>query len=163
MPARRLASEIVEVLSHRGLTITTMESCTGGALVNAITDVQGASAVLHSAYITYSNSAKVARGVPHRVIHDHTVYSLETAQAMAQAAIKEARADVAVGITGSLNRVDPANKERSEPGTVYVAVFLSTGKGLRREIRLEPSQPREASKKMIVEESIRMVLELRDG
>ena len=58
------AERLIALLAARNLYISTVESCTGGALVNAITSISGASDVLKDSYITYSNEAKIALGVP---------------------------------------------------------------------------------------------------
>ena len=101
--------EIVRTLNEKKLTIATMESCTGGGIVNEITNIPGASAVLRESYITYCNEAKIKFGVPAKVIKEHTVYSEETAIEMAKAVVKHAKSDVGVGVTGQLGRIDPNN------------------------------------------------------
>lgn len=117
-----LAGQVVNRLRQKKLFITTVESCTGGALANAITNISGASDVIKGAFVTYSNEQKVALGVPQEIIDRYTVYSIQTAEAMAQVGLKAAvSADVAVGITGSISRVDP-NNPNSVPGIIYVAV-----------------------------------------
>lgn len=117
-----LAQNVINLLSAKGLYITTVESCSGGALANAITNVSGSGDVIKDSFITYSNEAKIALGVPEEIIEKFTVYSLEVAVAMARAGLQRSvRADVAVGITGSLTRVDPENKN-SVPGEVYLAI-----------------------------------------
>jgi PncC family amidohydrolase len=100
---------IVGKLSEIGYTIATMESCTGGSLAGAITNVSGASDILHESYVTYCNDAKVKFGVPREIIDKYSVYSLQTAKAMANAVKKTAHSDVGVGITGQLGRIDPRN------------------------------------------------------
>ena len=95
--------------------------------------------------MTYSTAEKIALGISKDLIEQHTVYSIEIAEAMADAGIKSAaRADIGVGITGSITRVDPANPG-SEPGEVYIAVafedrvlsekFYFTDEGERREVK----------------------------
>ncbi len=101
--------EIVNKLIDKGLTIATMESCTGGGIANVITNVSGASAVLSESYVTYSNEAKIKQGVRASVIEKHTVYSMETAVEMAKAVQKEAGTDIGIGVTGQLGRIDPNN------------------------------------------------------
>lgn len=101
--------DIVEELIKRGLTIATMESCTGGGVANAITNISGASSVLKESFVTYCNEAKIKQGVPKEVIEKHTVYSHETAVAMAKAVRKQTNADIAIGVTGQLGRIDPNN------------------------------------------------------
>lgn len=121
-PNQELATRVVGTLRERGLHITTVESCTGGGLANAITNISGASEVIRGAFVTYANDQKVALGVPQAIIDEYTVYSLQTAQAMAEAGLRAAiRADVGVGITGSISRVDP-NNPNSTPGVIYAAV-----------------------------------------
>ena len=116
------ATEVVTTLQQKGLYITTVESCTGGGLANWITNISGSSEVMQGANVTYSNQAKIALGVPEAVIDEFTVYSLQTAQAMAVAGLQVPfKADISVGITGSISRVDPANPN-STPGEVYIAV-----------------------------------------
>lgn len=100
---------IIKKFSETGYTISTMESCTGGSLAGSITNISGASDILHESYITYCNEAKIKYGVPKQVIDTYTVYSLETAKAMANAVKKTANSEIGIGITGQLGRVDPRN------------------------------------------------------
>ena len=115
-------SRITDYLRRHGKTVTTMESCTGGFLASLLTDTEGASSTISAAYVTYSNEAKIACGVPQQVIEQYGVYSAETAAAMAQAAAQRAGADYAVAVTGTLGRVDPANAD-SVSGQVWCAVW----------------------------------------
>lgn len=101
--------EIIKKFSKNGYTIATMESCTGGGLANSITNVSGASDILKLSYITYCNEAKIKLGVQKEIIEKYSVYSLQTAKAMAKAVRDAANSDVGVGITGQLGRVDPKN------------------------------------------------------
>ena len=78
-------TELTLGLIRRGLTITTMESCTSGQIASLITDTEGSSAVLKGAFVTYSNEAKIMQGVPAAIIGTYGVYSAETAAAMAEA------------------------------------------------------------------------------
>lgn len=119
----RLTLELI----RRGLTITTMESATSGQIASLITDTEGSSAVLRGAFITYSNEAKIRMGVPAEVIERYSVYSEETAAAMAEACRKFYGADIGVGVTGTFGNIDPENPGSSEPGKVYFAI--STRKG----------------------------------
>ena len=111
---------------ERGRTITTMESCTSGQVASLITDTEGASAALKGAYVTYSNEAKIAAGVPEEIIEKYGVYSAQTAAAMADACRASMKADVGVGITGSFGNADPNNSD-SIPGEVYFAIASSEG------------------------------------
>lgn len=115
-------SELTRFLIDRKLTITTMESATSGQVASLITDTEGASAILKGAFVTYSNEAKIREGVPKEIIDTYSVYSKETAEAMAKACRAAYNADIGVGITGTMGNVDPANAGASVPGNVYYAV-----------------------------------------
>ena len=118
---RKKYEAITKHLIERGITITTMESCTSGQIASLITDTEGASAVLKGAFITYSNEAKVRQGVPEEVIEQYGVYSRETACAMAEVCRKAYQADLGIGVTGSFGNPDPNNAD-SVPGEVYFAI-----------------------------------------
>ena len=132
--------KITLTLIRSGLTITTMESCTSGLIASLITDTEGSSAVLKGAFITYSNEAKILQGVDAAVIEKYGVYSTETARAMAAAAGRLYKADLALGVTGTTGNVDPENSD-SVPGEVYIALETSSGT-LTREIKLPPMNSR---------------------
>lgn len=113
---------LTQELIRRKLTITTMESATAGQIASLITDTEGSSAVLKGAFVTYCNEAKIRQGVPADVIETYTVYSKETAAAMADACRKAYQADIGIGVTGTMGNMDPANPEASVPGQVYFAI-----------------------------------------
>lgn len=115
---RRLTKKFIE----NEMTVTSMESCTSGQIISLITDTEGASAVVKGAYVTYSNEAKVQLGVPQEILDTYSVYSKETAQAMANACRRAFQADVGLGITGTFGNIDPANSDASEVGHVYFAI-----------------------------------------
>lgn len=146
---RSKAERLVASLHKEGLFICAVESCTGGALANAISNIPGASEILKDSFITYSTEAKIALGVTKKLIEKHTVYSEEVAVAMATVGLeKSVRADIGVGITGSLSRVDPANPN-SIPGEVYIAAVTSDYKIVQSFNIPEPN--REQAKLHIVE------------
>lgn len=116
--------KIVEILTKEGKTISTMESCTGGAVVNAITNVPGASNVLNFSAVTYSNDFKIKMGVSADVIDKYTVYSKETAREMARAISEFASSDYGIGITGKLGKRDPNNK-CGDDNQVFVCIYDS--------------------------------------
>ena len=74
--------DIVLLLKKKNKTISTMESCTGGGVANAITNIEGASEVLKYSAVTYSNEFKIKMGVSSEVIDKYSVYSMETAMEM---------------------------------------------------------------------------------
>lgn len=155
-----------ELLIERGLTFTAMESATGGQIASLVTDTEGSSAVFKGSFVTYSNEAKVMQGVPAEVIERFTVYSEQTAAAMAEAARDAYGANVAVGVTGTMGNADPANPGASVPGEVYFAVTLqgtgSPADGSTRSfhVSLEPQPTRLAYKLAVAEEVRRRVAEL---
>lgn len=118
-------ARLTRALISRGMSITTMESATGGQIASLITDTEGASAIFKGAYVTYSNEAKIAAGVPEQTISRYSVYSRETARAMAQACRRAFAAHIGIGVTGTMGNVDPANAAASTPGTVYFAFCIS--------------------------------------
>ncbi len=118
---RKNYEKLTKLLIEKKLTITTMESCTSGLLASLITDTEGASAVLKGAFVTYCNESKIMQGVPEEIIDKYTVYSKETARAMAETCREVYNVDIGVGVTGSLENVDPENENASKPGSVWFA------------------------------------------
>lgn len=96
-----LAQQIVDKAGAEGLMIATAESCTGGMVGAAITDIPGSSAVLDRGFITYTNEAKVdLLGVSAGLIERRGAVSQATARAMAEGALTHSRADIAIAVTG---------------------------------------------------------------
>ena len=95
------ARKIVARATGLGRTITSAESCTGGMVAAAITDIPGSSAVFERGYVTYSNAAKVDMlGVSPATLEANGAVSEEVAREMAMGALARAGADVAVAISG---------------------------------------------------------------
>jgi nicotinamide-nucleotide amidase len=95
------AREVVDANRRAGRTIAVAESCTGGLVSAAITEIPGSSDVFLSGFVTYSNESKMSRlNVASDVIETFGAVSVATAWAMAQGALDESGADVAVAITG---------------------------------------------------------------
>ena len=113
---------VIEILTQKNKTISTMESCTGGALVNAITNIEGASQVFKYSAVTYSNEFKFKMGVDSDIIDKYTVYSMETAIEMAKKISDYTNSNYAVGITGRINREDPNNTGGSV-SMIYVCIY----------------------------------------
>lgn len=99
--AAELALRVVATTRARGWRIATAESCTGGLLSAAITDVPGSSSVFDRGFVTYSNASKMALlGVGEATLAAHGAVSRETAREMALGAIERSLADIAASITG---------------------------------------------------------------
>ncbi len=96
-----LAEAVLEAARDRGLRIVTAESCTGGLVAGALTEVPGSSAVVERGLVTYSNGAKqTLLGVPAHMIADRGAVSEPVARRMAEGALAASSADLAVAITG---------------------------------------------------------------
>lgn len=113
--------QIIDLLAERNQTLVTAESCTGGMIASALTDIPGASAAIYGGYITYANSAKSRMiHVQPRLIGDYGAVSNQVARAMADGARNTARVDFAVAATGIAG--PDGGTEKKPVGLVYVAV-----------------------------------------
>jgi nicotinamide-nucleotide amidase len=117
------AARVIAMNRVAGRIVAVAESCTGGLVAAALTEVPGSSAVLDRSYVTYSNSAKQQMlGVSADIIETFGAVSIATAWAMAQGALLRSDADVAVAITGIAG---PEGGSASKPvGTVVFARAL---------------------------------------
>lgn len=96
-----LARRVVEENAAAGRTVTLAESCTGGIVAGAITEIAGSSAVLDRSYVTYSNAAKMSDlGVDSDIIEAFGAVSVACVYAMARGALERSGADVAVAVSG---------------------------------------------------------------
>lgn len=107
----RLSEQVGLALKARGATVTTAESCTGGWLAKAITDIAGSSAWFERGFVTYSNEAKAQMiGVREETLAQHGAVSEPVVVEMAIGALKAARADFAVAISGIAGRMAAVKK-----------------------------------------------------
>ncbi len=141
-----LAKKVVEANSEAGRMVVTAESCTGGLVASALTEIAGSSAVLDRSFVTYSNEAKMEMlGVPSDIIETFGAVSIACVWAMAQGALERSNADVAVAISGIAG---PGGGTQLKPvGTVVFARAIRNstgepegelkqfGEGTRAEIR----------------------------
>jgi nicotinamide-nucleotide amidase len=98
---RALAARVLAACDRRGLMVATAESCTGGMVAAALTDIPGSSSVVERGFVTYSNAAKIELlGVPIALIEVDGAVSEAVARAMAEGALANSRASLAVSITG---------------------------------------------------------------
>ncbi len=118
----KIYERLTKNLIEKNITITAMESATGGFIASLITDNEGSSGIFKGSFVTYSNDSKIKAGVKAEIIDKYSVYSEETAKAMANAARSYYKTDVGIGVTGTFGNVDPSNKDFSEPGKVYIAI-----------------------------------------
>ena len=128
MPAKlvALARRVVDENRALGRTVALAESCTGGLVAAALTEIPGSSAVLDRAFVTYSNDAKIeSLGVSSDLIDTFGAVSIATAWAMARGALRHSRADVAVAVSGVAG---PDGGSIMKPvGTVVFARALKDG------------------------------------
>ena len=119
----KLAARVVAENKAAGRMVAVAESCTGGLVSAAITEVPGSSAVLGYGFVTYSNDAKIKLlGVNEDIIDAFGAVSVGVAWAMAQGALKKSGADIAVAISGVAG---PDGGSPSKPvGTVVFAVAV---------------------------------------
>ena len=95
------ASAVIDALSAAGKTVTTAESCTGGWIAKALTDVEGSSACFAYGIVSYSNGAKESLlGVANQTLIDHGAVSQSTVSEMASGALNLSGADIAVAVSG---------------------------------------------------------------
>ncbi|HEY4200260.1 MAG TPA: nicotinamide-nucleotide amidohydrolase family protein [Devosiaceae bacterium] len=121
-----IAQSVIDTLIQRKLTIATAESCTGGLIAGALTDIPGSSAAFFGGYVTYDNAAKSAMiGVPARMIGDYGAVSAQVARAMADGARSTARTALAVASTGIAG--PGGGSDRKPVGLVYLAVATISG------------------------------------
>jgi nicotinamide-nucleotide amidase len=114
------AKEVIAANRKLGRTVAVAESCTGGLVCAALTEIAGASEVFEAGYVTYSNAAKIDDlGVSEEVVETFGAVSVATAWAMARGALASSKADVAVAITGIAG---PGGGSAAKPvGTVVFA------------------------------------------
>ena len=151
--------EIVELLKEKEKTISTMESCTGGYIVNEITNIEGSSEVIKFSAITYSNEYKIKMGVPKEIIDHYTVYSRETSEAMSLAISNYTNSDYGVGITGKLNKVDKENPYGPD-NIVYVSIYDKKNNHYTTTIVEATSSSRRENKEKVKEVIVKLLKQI---
>jgi nicotinamide-nucleotide amidase len=128
------ATALLDLCKSKKLMVATAESCTGGLVAGALTDIAGSSAVVDRGFVTYTNEAKHQMlGVPNATIERHGAVSRETAEAMVRGALGHADADLAVSITGIAG---PGGGTAEKPvGLVHFAAASRGGDLIHRERR----------------------------
>jgi nicotinamide-nucleotide amidase len=125
------AKRLLALARTRGLKIATAESCTGGLVAGALTEIPGSSDVVERGFVTYSNEAKHEMlGVPLATLNRFGAVSRQTAEAMARGALKHSQADLAVAITGIAG---PGGATTGKPvGLVHFAAAARGGRVIPR-------------------------------
>jgi nicotinamide-nucleotide amidase len=131
---QRLSAEVLDAARRRNLLIAAAESCTGGLVAAALTEIAGSSDVFDRGFVTYSNAAKQALlGVPEASLSRHGAVSGPVARAMAEGALQASGAGVAVAVTGIAG---PGGGSPEKPvGLVWLAVARRSAETVLREER----------------------------
>ncbi|MFQ5879624.1 MAG: competence/damage-inducible protein A [Dehalococcoidia bacterium] len=143
-----LEAVVGAMLKERGLSLATMESCTGGLLASTITDVAGSSEYFKGGLVTYGMEMKIAHGVAAEIIRQHGVISAEVAKDMARAARQTLGADIGVGVTGVAG-TEPV--EGKPEGTMHIGLDFG---GEARSISYAIGRSRPTIKRLAVTNSL---------
>jgi nicotinamide-nucleotide amidase len=122
----KTARALLALCKARKLKLAAAESCTGGLLTAALTEIPGSSEVIDRGFVTYSNESKHEMlGVPTRTLEKYGAVSRETALAMAKGALANSLADITVAITGIAG---PGGGSKQKPvGLVHIAAAARGG------------------------------------
>jgi nicotinamide-nucleotide amidase len=128
------ARKLLERLRAQQKMLVTAESCTGGLIAGLFTEIAGSSDVIERGYVTYSNAAKMScLGVSEDLLAKHGAVSAEVARAMAQGALANSQADVAVSVTGVAG---PGGGSAEKPvGLVHFGAAIKGGQVVHLERR----------------------------
>ena len=131
VPLSALAERLQELCLRLGLTVATAESCTGGLVASAITDVGGSSGYFRGGIVAYANAAKIGLlGVSETLLEAHGAVSAQVARAMAVGARDRLGVDLGVAVSGVAG---PGGGTPAKPvGLTYVAVADAAGVEVRR-------------------------------
>jgi nicotinamide-nucleotide amidase len=129
---RDVAARVLDACRARRLKVASAESCTGGLVAVALTEIPGSSDVFDLGFVTYSNAAKQRMlGVAAVILERHGAVSRQTAEAMAEGALAVSKADLAVAVTGIAG---PGGGSPNKPvGLVHLAAAARDGERLHRE------------------------------
>ena len=122
------AAQLLQLARAKGLMVATAESCTGGLVAGAITEVPGSSDVFDRGFVTYSNAAKSQMlDVSPDLIEAHGAVSEQVAAAMAEGALRNSDADIAVSITGVAG---PGGSDAKPEGMVCFGLARRNGRDI---------------------------------
>lgn len=151
------AEQLLSACRTRGLKLATAESCTGGLVAGALTEIAGSSDVVDRGFVTYSDAAKTDMlGVAPSVIDRHGAVSAAVALAMVEGALRHSAAHVAVSVTGIAG---PGGGSDQKPvGLVYIAAHRSGAEPVVQRFHFS-SGDRHAIRMDAVREALRLALE----
>lgn len=151
-----LARDVLDACTARGIMLATAESCTGGMIVAALTDIAGSSAVVDRGFVTYSNAAKMEMlGVSGTTLDAHGAVSSQTASEMADGALARSQAGIAVSVTGIAG---PGGGSADKPvGLVWFGLAVA-GRPAVTEKRVFDDKGRGYIRAQTVQHALEMVL-----
>ncbi len=152
-----LVQKVISAYAAEKLRITTAESCTGGLIAAALTDIPGSSAIVERGFVSYSNESKTELlGVLPELIENYGAVSSRVAEEMAQGALEFSNADVALSATGIAG---PDGGSAEKPvGLVYLG--LATKSGIKMHYKCQFKGNREQVRMQAVMESLKLALSL---
>ena len=149
-----VAEEILRKAQAYGLKITCAESCTGGMISAALTDIAGSSAIFEQGFVTYSNAAKQKMlGVRPETLADYGAVSEPVAREMAEGALRQAQADIAISVSGIAG---PGGSEFKPEGRVCFA--LASAQGTQSETKDFGALGRTAVRKAALNHALNLIL-----
>jgi nicotinamide-nucleotide amidase len=156
LPFEALARAVLDACRQRGMMLATAESCTGGMIAAALTDIAGSSDVVDRGFVTYSNAAKMEMlGVSRTTLDTHGAVSRETASEMAAGALARSQAGIALAVTGIAG---PGGGSPAKPvGLVWFGLAM-TGREPVAERRLFDDRGRAFIRRETVRTALEMAL-----
>jgi len=154
----KLGEMIVQRCTALEQYVVTAESCTGGLIAGAITDIAGSSAALERGFVTYSNASKNEMlGVPAEMIEEHGAVSEEVARAMVIGALAQSNASFGVAVTGVAG---PGGGSEEKPvGLVYIAAATKQPQRVVVSRELFPDNGRASIREATVRQALTMLLD----
>ena len=152
-----LADRFLKACHRHGILAATAESCTGGLVIAAMTDIPGSSSMVDRGFVTYSNEAKMDMlGVSKATLEAHGAVSSETAREMAKGALERSKAGIALAVTGIAG---PDGGSAEKPvGLVWFGLAL-TGKPVMAEKRIFENRGRDFIRRETVRHALTMGLD----
>ncbi len=159
---QKLAETIIQRCTELKQYVVTAESCTGGLIAGAITDIAGSSAALERGFVTYSNQSKNEMlGVPADLIEEHGAVSEEVVCAMVVGALAHSKASFGVAVTGVAG---PGGGSAEKPvGLVYIAAASKEPQRVVVSREIFPDNGRAFIREATVERALTMLLDQLDA
>jgi nicotinamide-nucleotide amidase len=156
-----LANRFLQACARRKILAATAESCTGGMIIAALTDIPGSSSVVDRCFVTYSNDAKMEMiGVAATTLDAHGAVSLQTAQEMATGALARSHAGIALSVTGIAG--PDGGSDEKPVGLVWFGVALK-GRPAIAQKRLFDNHGRDFIRRETVRHALEMGLQELGG